>query len=87
MSYGKIMNKCRLSRPDRYTNRYINISLPTYLPHTVHFPFSVQLMTMTSEAVLLFSVHKPTKQERYVVHLLGHKPFIYLQVSEAQSAE
>lgn len=77
MSYGKIMNKCRLSRPDRYTNRYINISLPTYLPHTVHFPFSVQLMTMTSEAVLLFSVHKPTKQERWFIYLAINHLFTF----------
>lgn len=64
MSYGKIMNKCRLSRPDRYTNRYINISLPTYLPHTVHFPFSVHLMTMISTLRLFFFIRCTSPQSR-----------------------
>ncbi len=39
-------------------------------------------MTATPGGVLF-----PCTSPREVVHLLGHKPFIYLQVSVAESAE
>lgn len=52
----------------------------------LYYARTAQCMTMTSTSGVLSScaqAHKP----REVVHLLGHKPFIYLQVSAAESAE